>query len=259
MNISTTFLAVYVLGTSAAAIVTLLRGLRTATDQAGLTGRQQRRSFWTGSGLLIGWFFAALLPSWLGLFRGMSTRIPTIEFGLLLPILGGVIFYRRSALLRQITAAAPQSLLVGIQIYRVLGVIFLVLLAAGSLPRGFALPAGTGDVAVGLLAPAVAVAFARGMRGSRGLVRAWNVLGLADLLVAVTTGFLSSPSALQSFAFDKPNTLVTAFPLVMIPVFLVPLAVLLHLASLSKLGWKKAAPHDEGALLRERRLSARLG
>jgi hypothetical protein len=41
----------------------------------------------------------------------------------------------------------------------------------------------------------------------------------------------------QLFAFDNPNT---AFPLVLIPVFLVPLAVLLHLASLAKLGWKQA-------------------
>jgi hypothetical protein len=46
---------------------------------------------------------------------------------------------------------------------------------------------------------------------------------------------LSFPSPIQSFAFDNPNTLITAFPLVMIPVFLVPLAVLLHLASLAKL------------------------
>jgi hypothetical protein len=47
----------------------------------------------------------------------------------------------------------------------------------------------------------------------------WNLLGLADIVVAVTTGFLSSPSPIQLFAFDNPNTLIMAFPLVMIPVF----------------------------------------
>jgi hypothetical protein len=55
------------------------------------------------------------------------------------------------------------------------------------------------------------------------------------LIVATVTGFLTSPSPLQMLALDKPNELVTAFPLVMIPVFLVLLAVLLHLASLKKL------------------------
>jgi hypothetical protein len=51
----------------------------------------------------------------------------------------------------------------------------------------------------------------------------------------VTTGFLTSPSAFQLFAFDLPNELISQFPLVLIPVFLVPLSVLLHLASLTKL------------------------
>jgi hypothetical protein len=46
---------------------------------------------------------------------------------------------------------------------------------------------------------------------------------------------LTSPSALQLFAFDLPNELVSRFPLVLIPVFLVPVSVLLHLASLTKL------------------------
>jgi hypothetical protein len=63
----------------------------------------------------------------------------------------------------------------------------------------------------------------------------WNIFGIADLVIAVTTGFLTSPSPLQRFAFDRPNELITAFPLVLIPVFLVPLAVLLHFASLAKL------------------------
>ncbi len=233
------FLTVYVMLAGVAAVITLLLGLRGAIRKTELTGREQRQTFGTGTAILVGWFVIALVSSWLELYQGTHTRIPTVEFGLLLPIIAGVLFYRRSSTLRRITAAAPQSLLVGVQIYRVLGVIFLVLLASGSMPRVFAAPAGTGDVAVGLLAPAVALAYTRGSRGAAGLVRAWNLLGLADLAVAVTTGFLSSPSPIQTFAFDNPNTLITAFPLVMIPVFLVPLAVLLHLASLTKLSGAK--------------------
>ena len=94
-----------------------------------------------------------------------------------------------------------------------------------------------------LFAPIVAFAAARGLRGSKGLVLAWDLLGLAGLLVAVTTGFLSSPSPLQAFAFSNPNTLITAFPLVMIPVFEVPLAVLLDFASLARLERTEASHH----------------
>ena len=74
-------------------------------------------------------------------------------------------------------------------------------------------------------------------------LRAWNLFGIADLIVAVATGFLSSPSRLQMFAFAAPDGLIGAFPLAMIPVFLVPLSILLHLASFKKLqqtqtGWQ---------------------
>ena len=244
MNSPTYFLTVYVLFASVATVITLLWGLRSAIRRAELSPREQRRSFWAGTALLVGWFLAALLSSWLGFYQGAASRIPTIEFGLLLPIIAGVVLYLRSSALRRIAGAASQSLLVGIQFYRVLGIVFLVLFAGGALPGVFALPAGSGDVAVGLAAPAVAFALARGSRGSAGLAGAWNLFGLADLVVAVTTGFLSSPSPIQKLAFDNPNTLITAFPLVMIPVFLVPLAILLHLASLAKLGLTQPSSHE---------------
>ncbi len=113
--------------------------------------------------------------------------------------------------------------------------IFLILYATDKLPGLFAWPAGLGDVLVGVLAPVVAIAYARAPDRNTDLVFAWNLFGLADLIVAVTTGFLTSPSIFQLFAFDLPNELISQLPLVLIPVFLVPVSVLLHLASLAKL------------------------
>jgi hypothetical protein len=60
-------------------------------------------------------------------------------------------------------------------------------------------------------------------------------LGISDLVIAVATGFLSAPSPFQIFSLDAPNVLVGSFPLVMIPIFAVPLSIVLHLASLSKI------------------------
>jgi hypothetical protein len=124
----------------------------------------------------------------------------------------------------------------------VLGLIFLVLYAGGRLPGAFAWPAGVGDVIVGLLAPIVGIAYVSGSRRSAGLLWAWNLFGIGDLVVAAVTGFLTSPSRLQILAFDRPNELISAFPLVMVPAFLVPLAVLLHLASLEKLRQTETGP-----------------
>jgi hypothetical protein len=186
----------------------------------------------TATVLLPLWFVVSLALSLAEFFRGGADSIPTIEFGIFVPIVIGVVWLWRSATARRLLDAIPQSWLIGIQFYRVLGVIFLLLNAQGRLPSLFALPAGAGDVAVGLLAPVVALAYARGVAGRDVLVRGWNVLGLLDLAVAITTGFLTSPSA---FSFDAPNELISAFPLVMVPVFAVPLAVIFHAASLIKL------------------------
>jgi hypothetical protein len=60
--------------------------------------------------------------------------------------------------------------------------------------------------------------------------------GIGDLIVAVTMGFLTSPSPLQMFAFDRPNLLITQYPLVMVPAFLVPTSIILHGLSL----WKQS-------------------
>ncbi len=64
----------------------------------------------------------------------------------------------------------------------------------------------------------------------------WNWFGLSDLAVALTTGFLSAPSRFQILSLDAPNFLIGSFPLVMIPIYAVPLSIVLHLASLSKIG-----------------------
>jgi hypothetical protein len=55
----------------------------------------------------------------------------------------------------------------------------------------------------------------------------------------MTMGFLSSPGPFQLLARDIPNVLVTAFPLVLVPAFSVPLFLLLHLFSLHGL-WSRA-------------------
>jgi hypothetical protein len=138
-------------------------------------------------------------------------------------------------MLKRALEAVPLQWIVGVQVYRALGFIFLILYAGGHLPGEFAWPAGVGDVMVGLLAPMVGLAYARGSRRAAGYVRAWNLLGICDLVVALTMGVLTSPSPLQRLAFGAPNELVSAFPLALVPVFLVPLSVLLHFASLNKL------------------------
>ena len=230
-----TYVTYYVLIASTGVLAVLLVGLKLAIDRAGWNETERASTLRTASAAFIFWYALALALAWAEFFRGGANRLPTIEFGLFVPIVIAGLLLWRSTRAQRLIEAVPQSWLVGFQFYRVLGLIFLLLLGEGRLPSVFALPAGIGDVAIGLLAPVVAYAYACGTPGREQLVRAWNLLGLLDLGVAVAIGFLSSPSPFQMLSLDAPNELITAFPLVMVPAFAVPLSVVLHLASLIKL------------------------
>jgi hypothetical protein len=177
----------------------------------------------------------ALFLAGQGAFRSaLNQPVPYIALAIGIPILVGGLLVHRSEEVREIIVAVPQNQLVAFQVYRVLGVIFLGLHAAGRLPGSFAWPAGYGDVFVGLSALLVGAIYNRNHPKGDQLVSLWNWIGIADLLVAVTTGFLSAPSRFQILALDAPNVVIGSFPLVMIPIYAVPLSVVLHLASLKK-------------------------
>jgi hypothetical protein len=236
------YLPYFVLACAIGTIAAILFGLRIALRNAGWATHDRTVTARIATVTVIGWFLLATALASADAYRAAADRIPTIQYGILIPVLIGGLLIWRSPRVARIIDAVPQHWLVGVQLYRTLGLIFLILYAAGKMPGLFAWPAGFGDVLAGVLAPIVAIAYRRGPRENADLVAAWNLFGLADLVVAVTAGFLTSPSAFQLFAFDLPNELVSQFPLVLIPVFLVPLSFLLHLASLSKL--RRAALRD---------------
>jgi hypothetical protein len=83
--------------------------------------------------------------------------------------------------------------------------------------------------------PLVGLAYAKAPLKTAGLVRTWNALGILDLTVAVTTGFLTAPSLFQAVDVQPNSELMSVLPMVLIPIYLVPLSIVLHLASLAKL------------------------
>ncbi len=226
-------------------MASVLYGLRRALRQAAWAEREQAKAFWSVSLLLVGWFLLAVASSAARWYQPASGSAPTIQYGLLIPIIAGVVLFRTVPLFRRTLSVIPDSWLVGVQFYRALGVVFLLLYAGRHLPGLFALPAGIGDASVGILAPFVAAELARSSEGSERRVRLWNYLGIADLVIAVTLGFLTAPSPLQMAAFDRPSGLIGMFPLSLIPVFAVPLSILLHFASLQSLSQHRATVSRE--------------
>ncbi len=139
-----------------------------------------------------------------------------------------------SSVFRQILQAIPATWLVSLHAIRLAGFGFLALLDMKLLPAGFALPAGYGDMTVGLLTLGVVYLLARHKPYARALAIGWNMLGLLDLVSALTTGLLYiGPFATQLAASGvSPLYLNYVF---LIPTFGVPLFISLHLYSLFQL------------------------
>lgn len=184
------------------------------------------------------WLVAAFGLGVAGTYVAVPGAIPTIEFGILVPLVVAVSAYLISPGIRQLVRSVPQKWLIAVQLYRIGGAVFLALWGAGLLPGIFAWPAAAGDILVGLLALLVGLTHAR---LSRRIVLWWNMLGLCDLALALTLGFITTPSRFQLLVLDAPNILVTQYPLVLIPTFVVPLSILLHLASLVRLSAERRA------------------
>jgi hypothetical protein len=180
---------------------------------------------------------AALLASWLG-WAVLAVREPVVtpeppstgvqnlelllKMGVFVSL--GIVALFSSKSLRALYAATPPAWLIGVQIYRVAGVMFLwPFLAAGALPTTFALFAGIGDILTGLAAPFVVLALARNHPRAHARAVVWNYFGILDFLVAVTAAVLSG------------STNIGHFPLVIVQLFIVPVGILAHIYSLRNL------------------------
>jgi hypothetical protein len=184
-----------------------------------LPGKQSRRVLWTvgSAAVLLAWLVGVMLLAGNGFFRPDTPRI----LAALLATLAAGYLFLLSSTFRTIIGGIPQHWLIGIQTFRILGGVFLVRYLDGALPGVFAIPAGVGDVLTGLFAPLVAYWWVVGKPYARKAAIAWNLFGMADLINAVLLGALTGGGG---------GGIV--FPLVLIPVYAVPRAFLVHSYSL---------------------------
>lgn|SRR5262249_3874161 len=239
------FYGVFISVVRPAIVVAVLTGLWAALKRSMLAPRTRMTTWLAAAIPLVAWLTLIWIAAAAGVFEVGRSRIPLVSLAIVLPPVIGLPLLMRSGGIATALDAAPPAWLVGLQVYRVLGANFLVLWAYDAVPGEFALPAGIGDVLVGLLALPAALYLASGAVRGRAVAAAWNFLGIADLVSAVTLGALTSPGPLQQLSPDHPNVQTFSYPTVMTPAFAVPLSLILHGLSLWQL-WRRgtAAPSE---------------
>jgi hypothetical protein len=183
--------------------------------------------------VLTGWFLLVVSLAAVGAFVAPPGTPPIpIAIGFGAPLIAFFAWLRLSPAFRDFVLSLDLRFIAGIQGWRWAGLGFLSLYAHNILPGIFAIPAGLGDMAVGFVAPWIILSLVRRPDfAASAAFRRWNVLGIVDLVVAVSLGTLSS--ILSTGAPGEISTAPMAtLPEVIIPAFLVPLFLMLHTAAL---------------------------
>ena len=183
-------------------------------------------------GSLMFWVCLSAVPRRLGPIGNLIVPVAWI-----LP--SAILYWRRDWFLSQ---RLSQKWLVGFQLVRALGGVFLIEMAMGNLPGILAYPAGIGDLLVALVALTVLLRFRRmeGIPGGAVLVVA--VVGILDFVSAFFFSFASLQTPLQLFFPAVANNIV-AFPTGMVVSFLVPYAIFFHTLSLLNYARYEKAAH----------------
>lgn len=210
----------------------------------GVLWRERRSAYDSCVALVAGsvltlWAVATTVLAYRGVFQIQDVAgVPAVGINLVVvfaALAAGLIF---SASLRGLLTR--QTSLIRLHLWRLVGLVFLALMLRGQLPALFAVPAGLGDILIAVTAPWVARTLAA--PGGRRRAVIWNLLGMADLVVAVGLGIMTSPGPANVFLTTPTSEVMTTFPMVLVPAFLVPLAFTLHVVSLWQLrfgAWRR--------------------
>lgn len=173
------------------------------------------------AGLVIGWFVVTYFLVFNDSFQIEEDQLnPLFFISLFLPIALSFLIYKKSKKVQEFIFSIPLYWLIILQVYRTGGAIFLPVVSMGFLSSVFGIPAGIGDILAGIFAIPASYMLYKKKRYASPVTIGVTIFGIGDLVMAVIIGISISPSVLT-------NTI-----LVIIPIFLVPLALIAHMFAL---------------------------
>jgi hypothetical protein len=178
---------------------------------------------------------AALLGLWIGLaaaagaagWLSIARPFPIIGLFVAAPLFAAAVATAWPAA-RRAMLSPPLPQMVGLNIGRVAGVLFLLLAAEGRLSGPVPYSAGWGDIIAGALALPVLWLMQENGRHTTP-IHLWNAFGMADLVTAIALGVTSTAnSPLGIFRDGAGSDAMQHLPWSFVPTVLVPIYMILH-------------------------------
>jgi hypothetical protein len=181
---------------------------------------------------MLSWLGGLLLLANNGFFAEFESMPPRIGLAVVVP-LAVILFLTFKPSFGEMLDHIPSVTLIYFQAFRIVVEIVLWLLYKdGICPQQMTFEGWNLDIVAGITAPIVAWAALGGERNHRWLAIGWNVVGMLLLLTIIGTAILSLP---QIGVFNPPNRFVAYWPMVWLPGFVAPFALMLHLFSIRQL------------------------
>jgi hypothetical protein len=182
---------------------------------------------------------AGITGGWAGLAIGLGAAgrfafspqhpVPLIGVFFAVPLLTVGALALTNGKVRAALLGIPLQLLIGLNVMRILGVLFLLDVAAGSLSGPFPFSAGLGDIITGAFAIPLALRVVRLQELPTRAIARWNVFGTLDLFAAVALGMTSAAgSPLQLIHAGVGSQAMQYLPLCLVPTVLVPFYLITH-------------------------------
>src|SRR5262245_4056328 len=188
-------------------------------------------------GVWIGFAAAAAGAGWIAISR----PFPLVGLFVAAPLLAAALATAWPAA-RKAMLSIPMPVMVAVNVVRVLGVLFLMLAAAGRLSGPFPYSAAWGDIITGVVAVVVLWLLKDGVARHTTAIAAWNLFGAADLVLAIAFGATSAEGSPVQLFPGPGSDAMQYLPWSFVPTVLVPIWLILHAIIAVQLRRSKRAP-----------------
>ena len=183
------------------------------------------------------WTAAIWIASLVGIMKyHAGDSWPRIAIPLFVPVILALLLLLHPAF-KAVVDNIPVPTLVGVQVFRLAGFVFLIIPGLGHLPHAF-VTGGYGDIATGMLAIGAGMMLSKKSPGATLLFVLFSVVGMCDLLNVAGLLFYYYPS----WSSAVPSSAALAeFSLVMVPALAAPIALILHLYAIRNVFFRENA------------------